>query len=254
MKILGLDTATPVASAALLEEGKIILDKVWPEKIKGKNSAAVERPNHAETVLPLIAALLREATLSLDQISALAVSIGPGSFTGLRIGLSTVKGLTYGWNIPVVGVPTLHALAARVTEWEGFVCPILDARKKEVYAALFRKSGGTLERLMNDVAAAPEKILQLVDSHEIREPCLFIGDGGLAYEKLIRAFFSNRGVVVTLGEAYPSTAAAAARLAEARIQKDDGDSIGPLVPLYLRPSEAEAKRGSLTPIRKKEHL
>lgn len=246
MIILGLDTATPVASVALVEEGKIILDEVYSGKVRREGSSITSgRANHAETVLPLIDGLLNGAGLSLAEISALAISIGPGSFTGLRIGLSTVKGLAYGWNIRVVGVPTLHALAARVTEWQGFICPLLDARKKEVYAALFRTTAGTLERLTEDLASPPEEILQLVQSFEMREPCLFIGDGSLVYENLIRTSFSSREVVVTLGERYPSTAAATARLAEARIKKNEVDAIGPLVPLYLRPSEAEVKRGGV---------
>ncbi len=242
MLILGIDTATAIASVALVEEGKI-LEEIYSGNAKGKGSPGpVERANHAETLLPLIHELLDRAGLPLTQISAFAVSIGPGSFTGLRIGLSTVKGLAYGWSIPVAGVPTLQAIAARVTEWDGFICPFLDARKKEVYAALFRKKAGRLERLTEDLASAPEKILQFVQSFEIREPYLFIGDGSRVYEDLIRSSFLSRRLVITQGESYPSTAATAARLAEARIQKNEVDSIGPLTPFYLRPSEAEVRR------------
>ncbi len=244
MKILGLDTAAAIASVALVEDGKIILEELCPGKREGEIfSVPIKRANHAETVLPLIDNVLKKAGLSLSEISALAVSIGPGSFTGLRIGLSTVKGLAYGWKIPVVGVPTLHAVAARVTEWDGLICPFLDARKKEVYAALFRKKAGTLERLTEDLVSPPENILQLIQSLKTPEPCLFIGDGSQVYGNLIRSSFLRNGVLVTLGECYASTAAAVARLAEARIQKNEFDPIGPLVPLYLRPSEAEVKRG-----------
>jgi tRNA threonylcarbamoyl adenosine modification protein YeaZ len=86
----------------------------------------------------------------VGEIAGIAVSIGPGSFTGVRIGLSTVKGLAYGADMPAVGISTLHAIAARVSGFDGIVCPILDARKRDVYAAIFRKQGNQLERLAAD--------------------------------------------------------------------------------------------------------
>ena len=142
MKILGIDTSTVTASVALVEEGKLTWEEVSPPSEQSRLCpGAVHRANHAETLLPLMHTVLTKTGVSLPEISALAVSIGPGSFTGLRIGLSTVKGLAYGWDIPVVGVPTLLAVAARVTNWEGLVCPLLDAKKNEVYTALFQKKG-----------------------------------------------------------------------------------------------------------------
>jgi len=243
MKVLGVDTATAAASVALVEDGRLILEEVSPEdRQRRSSSSAAVRVNHAETLLPLIDGLFKRAGLSLSEISALAVSIGPGSFTGLRIGLSTVKGLAYGWNVPVVGVPTLLALAARVTDWEGVICPFLDARKKEVYAALFRKQAGTLERLTEDLVSPPERIIQRIQSSVERGRCLFIGDGTRAYGDMIKDTLGDLGHL-TLGEAYPSTASAVARLGEEKILSEGGASPGALVPLYLRPSEAELKQG-----------
>ncbi len=241
MKIIGIDTATATASVALVEEGKLIFEEVRPGNRQCralKTSAA----NHAETLLPLVDKLLKRSGLSFYELSAIAVTIGPGSFTGLRIGLSTVKGLAYGWKIPVVGVPTLVAVASRATDWDGLICPFLDARKKEVYAAFFRKKAQTLERLTEDLVSSPEKIMEKIQSFANRERPLLIGDGTIVYRDLIKKSLGDE-VFLTLGESYPSTAFAVARLGEERIWKKEFDPLGPLVPLYLRPSEAELKGG-----------
>lgn len=243
MKVIGIDTATATASAALVQEGRLLLEEVRPGHTKfGPLSPITNRPNHAEIVLPLLDELLKKAGLALSEISAIAVSIGPGSFTGLRIGLSTVKGLAYGWKIPVVGVSTLLAIAARVTDWDGLICPFLDARKKEAYAALFHKKTEILERLTEDIVSPPEKIVQYIQSLGDGQPCLFVGDGTKVYGELIKTSLGDGGFL-TLGESYSSTASAVARLGEERFLKNDFDPLGTLVPLYLRPSEAELKRG-----------
>jgi len=243
MIILGLDTSAAAASGALIEEGKLI-----KEVIRGGNepqglvtSSPIRRINHAEILLPLIEALLKEADRSWHQFSALALSIGPGSFTGLRVGLSTVKGLAYGWDIPVIGVPTLLAVASRVTGWNGLICPFLDARKKEVYTALFRRDEAEgLVRLTEDLACPPEHILTRSLSLGQRD-CLFIGDGTRVYGELIQARWEGKALI-TLGESYRSTAFAVACIAAERVKKRDFDSPDLLAPLYLRPSEAELKK------------
>lgn len=239
--ILGIDTATATASVALVEGGKLILEQV--RSIPGQPGvfSSTNRGNHAENLLPLIDALLSMAGLPLSGVTALAVSIGPGSFTGLRIGLSTVKGLAYGWKIPVVGIPTLLAVAARVTGWDGLICPFLDARKKEVYAALFRSREERLERLTQDLVSSPEKVIQKIKLISNQARCLFIGDGAQVYANLITATLGDRGFL-TSGETYPSTACAVAQLGEERLDRQEFDSLGSLVPLYLRPSEAERKK------------
>jgi tRNA threonylcarbamoyladenosine biosynthesis protein TsaB len=237
--ILGIDTSTAVASVALVENGKLILEEV---QHAGSQSTATNHTNHAEILLPLVDSILERAALSLSDVKAIAVSIGPGSFTGLRIGLSTVKGLAYGWNMPVVGVSTLFAIAERVTGWDGLICPFLDARKKEVYAALFRKKAATLERLTEDLVFPPNRILDRIQSRNSREPCLFIGDGAKVYGDVIKMVLGKE-CFLTEGENYPSIASAVARLGEERLSHDQSDPLGPLSPLYLRPSEAELKRG-----------
>lgn len=236
--ILGIDTATATASVALVEDGRLISEEI---RSSARQRGPGSRGNHAEILLPAIETVLSKAGVSLPAISAFAVSIGPGSFTGLRIGLSTVKGLVYGSEIPVVGIPTLEAIARKVTGWDGLICPLLDARKKEVYTALFRRRAGALERLTEDLVSSAEAIIERVAALDGGEPCLFIGDGIQGYGRLITAALGGRSRV-TLGEVYPSTACAVAQLGEARLARQERDPVGAMVPLYLRPSEAELKK------------
>jgi len=164
MRILGVDTATSTASVALIEDGRLVAEEVHSSRGSANQSQTVNsRANHAEIILPLIEAALRKAAASLRDLSGLAVSIGPGSFTGLRIGLSTVKGLAYGLDIPVVGISTLLANAARVNDFDGLICSFLDARKKEVYAALFRRNGDALTRLTEDRVAGASEVIELAE-------------------------------------------------------------------------------------------
>lgn len=242
MRILGVDTATSTASAAIIEDGRLVVEKILPRP--GSVNLTTERhfrSNHAEVILPLIQSVLRAATVSLSELSALAVSIGPGSFTGLRVGLSTVKGLSYGWRIPVVGVSTLLANAARITDFDGLICSVLDARKKEVYAALFTSRGNNFERLTEDSVLEAGAVVDLVRKFDDGAPCLFIGDGAIPYKKLFVESFGNKAFL-RQETTTPSIASAVARLSEEQSCSSNIDASGPLAPVYLRLSEAEAKR------------
>src|SRR5215471_3092606 len=126
MLVLGVDTATRVASVGLFSEGKVLAEE-----------ASLAVANHTETLLPLVIRLLSCTGLALSEVQGFGVSIGPGSFTGLRVALGTVKGFAYALGRRVAAVPTLEALARTVSDWEGNVRPLLDARKGEVYTALF---------------------------------------------------------------------------------------------------------------------
>jgi tRNA threonylcarbamoyladenosine biosynthesis protein TsaB len=238
MRVLGIDSATSVASVALVEDGQVLCEERSPRET-GPSGAS--RPQHAEILISLLESVLQRTAVRLDDLSGMAVSIGPGSFTGLRIGLSMVKGLVYESRIPVVGVSTLQASAVRVRDWEGLVCPILDARKKEVYAALFRRSGERCERVIEDSASSPETWLAAMAGRAGNgDRILFLGDGVARFGELIRAAFGDR-VLLSSGDRYPSLAAGAAALGEKRLRDSGGDRIGCLEPVYLRPSEAELR-------------
>src|SRR6478672_10409581 len=160
MRIIGIDTATTTASVALIDNGLLISEKVYPiHESRGNARGLNSKSNHAEIIIPLIESLFETTNISLQDVTGFALSIGPGSFTGLRIGLSTVKGLAYGSQIPVVGMSTLFAHAARVTDYDGLICTLLDARKNEVYAAVFRKTGDVVNRVTEDIVASAANVV-----------------------------------------------------------------------------------------------
>ncbi len=140
--VLGIETATSVCGASVVANGSVVSEE-WLD----------ERFIHAEKLLPMVDTVMRRAGCALADLAGVAVSIGPGSFTGLRIGLSVAKGLVYGQGLPLVAVPTLEALASRAAgagEAREFVLPLLDSRREELYCQLFRNAGGALEAVWTE--------------------------------------------------------------------------------------------------------
>jgi tRNA threonylcarbamoyladenosine biosynthesis protein TsaB len=242
MIILGIDTATAAASVALVEDGKLIAEEIQSNSGKLSTGTLVPRGNHAEIVLPLIQSMLAKARVAVADLSGIAVSIGPGSFTGLRVGLATAKGIAYECGLPLVGVSTLHANAARVPNFDGVICSLLDARKNEVYFALFRHDGQDLKRLTEDAMSSIDGALdQLRNFNRASASLLFIGDGTTTYEKVLARDFGASAQIFP-GKAYSSLAAQVARLAEERFRAHGTDDLALLAPVYLRSTQAETKR------------
>lgn len=242
MRVIGIDTASRTASVALVENGALLSERTDShDESTGNGNRHRGKSNHAETLLPLIELLFESTGFLLQDITGFALSIGPGSFTGLRIGLSTVKGLAYGSQIPVVGMSTLFAHAARVADYDGLICPLLDARKNEVYAAVFRKTGDVINRVTADTVASPADVIETVRRFQSGAPCLFVGDGAAVYRNLLLDSPGGR-LLETINN--PTVAAAVARLAEDRFRCNKVDDLGALTPVYIRPSEAEFKRWS----------
>ncbi|HEU4341274.1 MAG TPA: tRNA (adenosine(37)-N6)-threonylcarbamoyltransferase complex dimerization subunit type 1 TsaB [Candidatus Binatia bacterium] len=241
MRIVGIDTATCLASVALIENGQILAERMDPSREPADASARkVFRSDHGATLLPLVGSLLDAACVSLNDVGGIAVSIGPGSFTGLRIGLSTVKGLAYGTALPVVGIPTLLATAARAVDYAGWVCALLDAGKKQVYARLFHKAGESLTGVTEDLLVPAEGVVEQVQTLGTEPSWLFIGNGARLYQRLLLDAFGSRAHFV-FDETRPTPAAMVARLGERRLQDHGGDDLGSLVPFYVRPPDAETK-------------
>jgi tRNA threonylcarbamoyladenosine biosynthesis protein TsaB len=240
MRVLGVDTASPTASVAIVEDGALVAEEVHDRANDGRGgSSPALKGNHAEIVLPLIQSVLAKSASQLDELAGIAVSIGPGSFTGLRIGLATVKGLVYGWGLPVVGVSTLLANAACGRKFAGLLCAVLDARKREVYVALFQSDGDRLTRLTEDAIMSLRNAVDLVQFHRSKNdaPAVFLGDGVTAYGKFLVEALAPHGRVAN---GHCSVAAAAAALGEEHFRNGAGDDLGALAPVYLRPSEAES--------------
>jgi tRNA threonylcarbamoyladenosine biosynthesis protein TsaB len=235
MRILGLDTATSLASVAFLEDGQLVAEATFPPYSPNRVTVSA-KSNHSETVLPLIQSVLDLAHRQFSDIDAIAVAVGPGSFTGLRIGLALVKGLAYERHLPVIGVSSLEAQAARVADLSGTICPLLDARKQEVYAALFARCDGELVRCLADQAIAVSELVGLFGATADRGAIVFVGNGAERYQDQILALFEGR--VQIIGESRGGSAAGAvARLALARLGVAPASDLGQLVPLYLGSSQ-----------------
>jgi tRNA threonylcarbamoyladenosine biosynthesis protein TsaB len=225
MLVLGIETSSRQGGVAIIGDDRLLCETVLNVEV-----------THSDRLLPAVDRALEEARIALDGLGGIAVSIGPGSFTGLRIGLSTAKGLAYATGLPLVGVPTLEAMAWTLPAARWQVCPVLDARKQEVYAALFRHEADGLRRITEDAAMAPEDLCRL-----IRNPTLLLGDGTDAYGALFRARLGEKMLLPPLASR-GARPACVAELGRQRLLRGERDAPDSLVPRYLRPSEAELRR------------
>lgn len=225
--ILAIESATPCGSVALVSGGRVVGERMLPRERQ-----------ISETILSAVDRLLGEAGRGQDAVTHVAVSAGPGSFTGLRVGMAAAKGFCFGWGLPIVPVPTLHALASRFRGGEVPVCPLLDARKKEVYAAVFRWEKGECRRVRPDAAVPPDALPGWFPGGKV----LFCGGGVSPYGEMLRARMGERALFPPPGEGLPR-AASVGLLAERMVREGEAKGARTIVPAYLRPSEAEARRG-----------
>jgi tRNA threonylcarbamoyladenosine biosynthesis protein TsaB len=217
-----VDTSTLAGGVALLDG----------ERVLGEYLLDV-RLTHSERLMPAIDRLLGDARWTTASLEGLAVAVGPGSFTGLRIGLSTVKGLGWALGLGVAAVPTLDALAASLPFAAHPVCPVLDARRNEVYCSLYRWDGASMRREWDYLALSPDALVE-----RITEPTILLGDGA-------HAITSRHARLAPPHRRLPS-AAAVGVLGLRRFQSGQIVSATELSPFYLRPSEAELKRRAVT--------
>jgi tRNA threonylcarbamoyladenosine biosynthesis protein TsaB len=224
VKILALDSTAKVASVALCEDEKLLGELT----LNNGNT-------HSQTLLPMVEFLLDKFDLSPVDIDLFAVAAGPGSFTGVRIGAATVKGLAFGMEKPCAGVSTLEALAYNLKDFDGLVCPVMNARRKQVYTALFRASNGRLTRLMDDSAIAIAELDEKLKQFE--EPVRLCGDGYDITKDLLTH------PIIPVSERYRHQSAFS--VAEVALQKYQSGDVGTdlnLSPVYLRLSQAERER------------
>lgn len=223
MLILAFESSARAASVALVEDGRLI-----------SQYSQCSGLTHSRTLLPMAEDILKNAELSLDKVDLFAVAHGPGSFTGIRIGVSTVKGLAWAADKPCVGVSTLEAMAWHGLAAGGLVCPVMDARRSQVYNALFQVENGKPVRLCED---RPIALSQLAEElRTLNAPAFLIGDGAELAEKYLRE------------QAIPCTVApenlrwqSAWGVAMAAMDKTPGNADA-LLPVYLRLSQAERER------------
>ena len=223
MLTLALESSAKAASAALVRDGELIAQY--------SQCCAL---THSRTLLPMVEDMLKNTGITLSETDRFAVAHGPGSFTGIRIGIATVKGLAWALEKPCVGVSTLEAMAWHGAAAGGLLCPVMDARRSQVYNALFEVRNGTPVRLTEDRAISLEDLLQDLARYE-GAPFL-IGDGA----GITAAFFSSRNVAFRMAppNLVMQSAWGVARAAEGK----EGGTADSLLPVYLRLSQAERER------------
>ncbi|MBF0558055.1 MAG: tRNA (adenosine(37)-N6)-threonylcarbamoyltransferase complex dimerization subunit type 1 TsaB [Nitrospirae bacterium] len=196
---------------------------------------------HSGRLMTEIDAALRRSGLTVDEIDVFGIAAGPGSFTGLRVGLSTLKGLSYGTGKQVVAVSTLEAFAWNIPFSPHLVCPMLDARKKEVYAAVFEWAGDGFSKIVGEQTLKPDSLLQ--DFGVVRgRPIVFLGEGALLYKNQIQEAFGEKAFFAAPQDMVPSPANVA-YLCMNKARNNVFDDPAQLVPRYIRKSEAELRLG-----------
>lgn len=223
MKILALETSARSASCAVVENGAVLASAYQCTGL-----------THSRTLLPMVEDLLRNAEQKLADFDAIAIAAGPGSFTGLRIGIAAVKGLAWAADKPCIGVSTLEAMAQNLAHLNGLVIGAMDARRNQVYNAIFEAKNGALKRLCEDRAIGLDALCEEVRNDP--RPKFVLGDGG----KLCRTYLMERGVDCTLApEALLYQNAIGVGLAAGHVEAVSAQE---LTPVYLRPAQADRLR------------
>lgn len=224
MKILAADTATRSCSVAVIAGDSLLAE-----------STTVNSQTHSRQLLNIIDAVIKKARVKITELDGFAVSIGPGSFTGLRIGITSIKGLAFSLNKPVLGISSLETLAFQCKQYPYLICPLIDARKQEVYYCRYRWEKSNLIKVVPERVASPAEAVR-----SIRESCVFIGNGAKLYQEFITNELGARAHFVAGGQ-HIIQASAVACLSLPRFKRQDTDDVYALVPHYIRKSDAEFK-------------
>lgn len=227
MKILALETSAKSVSAAVVENGAVLASSY-------QNTGLT----HSRTLMPLVDGMLKAADLKLEQMELIAVAQGPGSFTGLRIGVSAAKGLAWAKELPCCGVSTLLAMAQNLRHLDGTIVCAMDARRNQVYNAVFRAENGQLTRLTEDRAVS---LAELAEELKNKEGAKFVvGDGA----KLCYTYLTQQGIPCRMAPAalVMQNAVGVGLAAEELAAEGKTVSSQELVPVYLRLSQAERER------------
>ena len=217
MKILALECSAGPASAAVIEDGQVVASRFTNIKM-----------THSQTLLPMVSEVLLEAALTMKDIDALAVSSGPGSFTGIRIGISAVKGLAAPRRLPCYGVSTLRAIAENFVSFNGIIAAVMDARCNQVYNAVFKAENGKITRLTDDRALMTDELMQ--ELSQMSDNIIIAGDGAALFEK----YADEKITVASIETRYQNAESVAKAAFESETVSADE-----LMPFYLRLPQAE---------------
>ena len=225
--ILSLDSSTPVAGIAVSDGNRLLGEVV----INTKNT-------HSEKLMPMVQQLLNDLQMTIQQVEAVAVTCGPGSFTGLRIGMATAKGLAQGGNKRLIAVPTLDCLAQNLIHFPGIICPIMNAQKRQVYTAIYRSGETSLERLSDYQAIEADRLAEQL--LEMNENIWFVGDGVEVFADVFTEKLGDKCRFADGNHVLPR-AGALAMLASARAERQEFDDLYQAELIYIRKSEAEVQ-------------
>ena len=230
MKILGLDSSGIVASVAIVEDDVLIAEYTVNYK-----------KTHSQTLLPMLDEIAKMTELDLNSIDAIAVAAGPGSFTGLRIGSATAKGLGLALEKPLIAIPTVEGLAYNLYDISGLICPIMDARRKQVYTGIYRFTDHQLKVVEDQMAVPMETVIEKLNQYG--EAVTFLGDGVPVFHELIA---EKMTVPYSFAPAHVNKqrAAAVAALGEIYYRQGKTETAMEHVPDYLRVSQAERERAA----------
>ena len=228
MKILGLDSSGIVASVAIVEDDVLIAEYTVNYK-----------KTHSQTLLPMLDEIAKMTELDLNSIDAIVVAAGPGSFTGLGIGSATAKGLGLALKKPLIAIPTVEGLAYNLYDISGLICPIMDARRKQVYTGIYRFTDHQLKVVEDQMAVPMETVIEKLNQYG--EAVTFLGDGVSVFHELIA---EKMTVPYSFAPAHVNKqrAAAVAALGEIYYRQGKTETAMEHVPDYLRVSQAERER------------
>lgn len=225
MKILSCECSAKSASCAISEGGKILA------------SSFVNVPlTHSQTLLPMISGMLLSSKTDINDIGAFAISAGPGSFTGVRIGISAVKGMALPKNAPCISVSTLEAIAYNFSGQDALICAVMDARCRQVYTALFRVKNGKVKRLCEDKAVSIDSLAEEIRKSRVKCPIIIAGDGAQVF---FPAVSGKKGAVLAQEDSLYQKATGVALCATEKYKKGETVSAEQLLPIYLRLPQAE---------------
>ena len=229
MRILAFETSAKAASCALMEDGILLAESY-------QNTGLT----HSQTLMVMVEDMLKQCGRVPADITAVAVAAGPGSFTGVRIGVAAAKGFAWGRELPLYGVSTLEAMAETLGVYSGIVCPVMDARRAQVYNALFRANCGKLTRICDDRAISLQELGENLQNFQ--EPVFLVGDGAvLCYNTLLEEV---RNLVLPPEHHRHQRASGVALAASRMVQSGLAPSGGEVTPNYLRVSQAERERAA----------
>lgn len=221
MKILGIETSGPVGSVALCEDLEVLAERSFEKGMR-----------HGRALVSSLEDIFTRLGLEPAETDLIAVSHGPGSYTGLRVGVTCAKVLAYTLGKPLVAVSTLDVLAENAPPGETSICPVLDARRKQVYACIYKRSDVAWERASQPMVVCPEKLLEILP-----KPILIFGDGAVRYKEV----FNSDGVSLGSAEMGIARARMVARLGKGAFDRGETTDPYQLQPLYMRIPEAEEK-------------